>query len=105
MVTLDNRVDVILTINPSVTGYAADIGCRALYLNQVWLKFGPADTDWELWTLGSTSPLTTKGDIWASSTADARFPVVVADGRLLVTDTTTAFGFKWATLAVAGVAS
>lgn len=41
-------------------------------------------------------PLTTKGDVWAYSTVDARFPVSGNDGWVLTEDSTQAFGFKWA---------
>lgn len=44
---------------------------------------------------GGTSPLTTKGDIWAYSTLDARFPVSGNDGYVLTEDSTQAFGFAW----------
>lgn len=49
---------------------------------------------------GSTSPLTTKGDIWAYSTADDRFPVGgAADGEVLTRDAASTFGFKWSAAA------
>jgi hypothetical protein len=43
---------------------------------------------------GSTSPLTTKGDLWGYDTADARVPVGT-DGYLLVADSTDAQGVVW----------
>ena len=43
---------------------------------------------------GSTSPLTTKGDLWGYDTADARVPVG-ADTYLLVADSTDAQGVVW----------
>lgn len=45
-------------------------------------------------TGGSTSPLTTKGDLWAFSTVDARLPVG-ADGFLLAADSSTATGLAY----------
>lgn len=42
-------------------------------------------------------PLTTKGDIFAFSTTNARFPIGVSNGLVLTTDSTQTFGFKWAT--------
>lgn len=42
----------------------------------------------------STSPLTTKGDIYGHSTVDARIPVGT-DGQLLSADSTQALGVKW----------
>lgn len=47
---------------------------------------------------GTTSPLTTKGDIYGFSTANARVPVG-ADGLFLVADSTQALGVKWASSA------
>lgn len=41
------------------------------------------------------SPLTTKGDLWGRSTADARIPVGT-DGQVLTADSTQALGVKWA---------
>ena len=43
---------------------------------------------------GSTSPLTTKGDLYTYSTADARLPVGL-DTQVLVADSTEATGMKW----------
>lgn len=45
---------------------------------------------------GSSSPLTTKGDVWGYSTADARIPVG-GDGTVLTADSTQALGVKWGT--------
>ena len=46
-------------------------------------------------TGGSTSPLTTKGDVYTYSTTDARLPVGT-DGQVLTADSTQATGLKWA---------
>lgn len=43
---------------------------------------------------GSTSPLTTKGDLWGFSTVDARLPVGT-NGQRLVADSAEALGVKW----------
>ena len=48
-----------------------------------------------------TSPLTTKGDIHAFSTVDARLPVGT-NGQVLVADSSEATGLKWATPAGGG---
>lgn len=44
---------------------------------------------------GSSSPLTTKGDIWSFDTADNRFPVGLVNGQVLAVDSAEAFGMKW----------
>lgn len=44
---------------------------------------------------GSSSPLTTKGDIYGYSTTNARIPVGT-DGQVLTADSTQALGVKWA---------
>lgn len=44
---------------------------------------------------GTTSPLTTKGDIYAFSTTHARFPVGLTNGHTLIVDSTQPFGFRW----------
>lgn len=45
---------------------------------------------------GSSSPLTTKGDLYGYSTVDARIPVGT-NGQVLTADSTQALGVKWAT--------
>jgi len=44
---------------------------------------------------GTSSPLTTKGDIYTYSSTDARLPIG-ADGYVLTVDSGTATGVKWA---------
>lgn len=51
---------------------------------------------------GSSSPLTTKGDIWVYTTADARLPIGATTGHVLTVDPAEASGMKWA---AAGAAS
>lgn len=43
---------------------------------------------------GTTSPLTTKGDLYGFSTVNARLPVGV-DGEVLIADSLSALGIKW----------
>lgn len=44
---------------------------------------------------GSTSPLTTKGDVWGFSSVDARIPIGT-NGQVLTADSTQTLGLKWA---------
>ena len=44
---------------------------------------------------GTTSPLTTKGDVWGYSSTDARIPVGT-NGQVLTADSTQTLGVKWA---------
>lgn len=52
---------------------------------------------------GGASPLTTKGDIYGYSTADARLPIGT-NGQVLKADSTTATGLAWGTGGGAAIA-
>lgn len=52
---------------------------------------------------GSTSPLTTKGDVWGYSTTDARIPVGSND-EVLIADSGQSLGVKWAKVGEAQIA-
>jgi hypothetical protein len=58
-------------------------------------KFLKADGTWA--AAGSTSPLTTKGDVYTYDTANARL-AVGGNGTVLTADSSTATGLKWATV-------
>ena len=45
---------------------------------------------------GSSSPLTTKGDLYTYSTSDTRLASSAVNGDVLTVDTSTATGLKWA---------
>lgn len=53
-------------------------------------------------TIGGASPLTTKGDLYTYSTADARL-AVGANNTVLTADSAQATGLKWATPSAAGL--
>ncbi len=56
---------------------------------------------WSTPSAGSTSPLTTKGDVYTYSTADARL-AVGTDGHVLTADSAEATGLKWSAPAGGG---
>lgn len=54
---------------------------------------------------GTTSPLTTKGDLWTYTTTDARLASSGVNNQVLTVDTSTASGLKWATPSSGGMTS
>lgn len=62
---------------------------------QVLSKASNSDLDYSWTTPTDQTPLTTKGDLFGYSTADARIPVG-ADGTVLTADSAETLGVKWA---------
>lgn len=72
-------------------GYTPVTNARTLTINGVTYDL-TADRSWTIAT--SSSPLTTKGDLYTFSTVDARLPVGT-DGQILSADSAEATGLKW----------
>lgn len=64
------------------------------YLKDTNLTYRYDGSSW-LSDAGTTSPLTTKGDLWGYSTLDARIPVGT-NGQVLTADSAESLGVKWA---------
>ena len=72
-------------------GYTPVTNARTLTINGVTYDL-TANRSWTI----SSSPLTTKGDLYTFSTVDARLPVGL-DTQILIVDSTTPTGLKWGT--------
>ena len=78
------RTAAITSPQEGMFSYLKDSNSTQYYSGSAWVSIGGA------------SPLTTKGDLYAYSTTDARLPVGT-NGQILTADSTAATGLAWAT--------
>ena len=79
------RTAAITSPQEGMISYLKDTNATQYYSGSAWVTIG-----------GSASPLTTKGDLYTYSTADARL-AVGANGTVLTADSAETTGLKWAT--------
>lgn len=100
-----NKSTGIVTVNDNSNVLVVSVGSN----QQTKIFLQAHGTSAGLWyptnpVSGTTSPLTTKGDVWGYSTVDDRIPIG-SNGQVLTADSTQTLGLKWATPAATGVTS
>jgi hypothetical protein len=78
------RTSAIASPQEGMISYLKDTNATQYYSGSAWVS------------VGGSSPLTTKGDLYTYSTTDARLGVGT-NGQVLTADSTAATGIKWAT--------
>jgi hypothetical protein len=78
------RTSAITSPQEGMISYLKDTNATQYYSGSAWVS------------VGGSSPLTTKGDLYTYSTADARLGVGT-NGQVLTADSAEATGLKWAT--------
>jgi len=103
-VFIQNRGAGVCTVTAG-TATVACAGSLALPQNDAGILYftsASAATFYDFIQVGATSPLTTKGDLYTYSTSDARLPVGSND-QILVADSSTSTGLKWAAASSGGM--
>jgi hypothetical protein len=83
------RTSAIASPQEGMISYLKDTNATQYYSGSAWVS------------VGGSSPLTTKGDLYTYSTADARLGVGT-NGQVLTADSAEATGLKWASAAGGG---